>query len=84
MLGFGAGVQVSSGNCLYRLEGHTGVVTSVAFCRHIQHWLVTTAEDRTFKVRAACHGMAWLWSEQLQNHTFQPTYNFARDMLLWS
>eukprot|EP00775_Hariotina_reticulata_P012464 gene12464-12599_t len=34
---------------VYRLEGHLGVVTCMAFLPHQQHMLVSAAEDRPFK-----------------------------------
>lgn len=35
---------------LYELEGHDAPVTAAAFCDHAPHQLVSTSEDRTFKV----------------------------------
>jgi len=43
-------MELPSGEVLFHVEGHTAVVTAVAFCRHVPHLLVTAAEDRTFKV----------------------------------
>jgi len=36
--------------CKCRLEGHRGLVTCIAFLPHLQHVIVSAAEDRTFKV----------------------------------
>jgi WD40 repeat protein len=43
-------LELPSGASLFHVEGHTAVVTAVAFCPHVPHLLVTAAEDRTFKV----------------------------------
>jgi WD40 repeat protein len=43
-------LELPSGEVLFHVEGHTAVVTAVAFCRHLPQLLVTAAEDRTFKV----------------------------------
>ncbi|KAK3285759.1 hypothetical protein CYMTET_6648 [Cymbomonas tetramitiformis] len=43
-------LQVPSGECVARIEGHTALVTGAAFCLHAPHHLVTISEDRTYKV----------------------------------
>jgi hypothetical protein len=48
-------LELPSGQALFHVEGHTAVVTAVAFCRHMPHLLVTAAEDRTFKVSVKCN-----------------------------
>jgi WD40 repeat protein len=61
-------LEIPTGRCIFRVEGHSAVVTSVAFALHAPHLLITTAEDRTFKVLVA---YTWrLASVDIHPHTW--------------